>query len=47
VHDVSNASGEPALSIHAYSPPLTAMRRYDMTPAGLVQKATQNAEQDW
>ena len=47
VHSVSNASSEPALSIHAYSPPLTAMRRYDMTPAGLVQKATQNAEQDW
>jgi predicted metal-dependent enzyme (double-stranded beta helix superfamily) len=47
VHDVSNASARPALSIHAYSPPLTAMRRYDMTPSGLVQTAMQNVEQDW
>jgi predicted metal-dependent enzyme (double-stranded beta helix superfamily) len=47
VHDVSNACAGPALSIHAYSPPLTAMRRYEMTSAGLVQTVTQNAEQDW
>jgi predicted metal-dependent enzyme (double-stranded beta helix superfamily) len=47
VHDVINLSGEPALSVHAYSPPLTAMRRYDLTPAGLVPAATQSAEQAW
>lgn len=47
VHDVRNAAVTPAISIHAYSPPLTAMRRYDMTPSGLVQTATQNAEQGW
>lgn len=47
VHDVSNPCAGPAVSIHAYSPPLTAMRRYDMTPVGLLQQATQNAEQDW
>ena len=28
VHDVRNDSPEPALSIHAYSPPLTIMRRF-------------------
>jgi len=47
VHDVINLSGEPAVSVHAYSPPLTAMRRYNLTPAGLVQAATQSAEQAW
>jgi predicted metal-dependent enzyme (double-stranded beta helix superfamily) len=47
VHDVANVSGEPAVSVHAYSPPLTAMRRYDLTPAGLVHIATQSAEQGW
>jgi hypothetical protein len=47
VHDVINLSGEPAVSVHAYSPPLTAMRCYDLTPAGLVPAATQSAEQGW
>jgi len=47
VHDVTNVSGEPAVSVHAYSPPLTAMRRYDLTQAGLVPAATQSAEQGW
>lgn len=47
VHDVANLSGEPAVSVHAYSPPLAAMRRYDLTPAGLVPAATQSAEQAW
>ncbi len=36
VHDVANASAEPAVTVHAYSPPLTAMRRYEMTASGLV-----------
>ena len=47
VHDVANVSGEPAVSVHAYSPPLTAMRRYDLTTAGLVHIATESAEQGW
>lgn len=47
VHDVVNAFGEPAVTVHAYSPPLTAMRRYDLTAAGLVPTATELAEQDW
>jgi predicted metal-dependent enzyme (double-stranded beta helix superfamily) len=47
VHDVANVSGEPAVSVHAYSPPLTAMRRYDLTQAGLVHVATESAEQGW
>jgi hypothetical protein len=47
VHDVINLSGEPTVSVHAYSPPLTAMRRYELTPAGLVLAATRSADQGW
>jgi predicted metal-dependent enzyme (double-stranded beta helix superfamily) len=47
VHDVANASAEPAVTVHAYSPPLTAMRRYELTESGLVHITTQRAEQDW
>jgi len=35
VHDVRNtAKDSVAVSLHAYSPPLSAMTRYDLTPAG-------------
>jgi predicted metal-dependent enzyme (double-stranded beta helix superfamily) len=47
VHDVANASAGPAVTVHAYSPPLTAMRRYKLTESGLVHTATERAEQDW
>jgi predicted metal-dependent enzyme (double-stranded beta helix superfamily) len=47
LHDVSNAATTPALSVHAYSPPLTAMRRYEMTSAGLALVRTERAELDW
>jgi hypothetical protein len=47
VHDVSNACARPALSIHAYSPPLAAMRRYAMTGSGLVLTATEVAAENW
>jgi predicted metal-dependent enzyme (double-stranded beta helix superfamily) len=47
VHDVANASAEPAVTVHAYSPPLTAMRRYELTDSGLVHTGTERAEQDW
>jgi predicted metal-dependent enzyme (double-stranded beta helix superfamily) len=47
VHDVSNAFTGPAVTVHAYSPPLTAMRLFELTPSGLVQTATDVAEQDW
>jgi predicted metal-dependent enzyme (double-stranded beta helix superfamily) len=32
VHDVVNAAPEPAVSVHAYSPPLTAMSYYELRP---------------
>jgi Cysteine dioxygenase type I len=47
VHDVVNAFAGPAVTVHAYSPPLTAMRRYELTASGLVHTATERAEQDW
>jgi len=47
VHDVANVGAEPAITVHAYSPPLTVMRRYELTESGLVRTATEHAEQDW
>jgi predicted metal-dependent enzyme (double-stranded beta helix superfamily) len=47
LHDVSNAATTPAISVHAYSPPLTAMRRYEMTASGLALMGTDRAELDW
>jgi hypothetical protein len=47
LHEVGNVSAAPAVSVHAYSPPLAAMRRYEMTPAGLALLRTDRAELDW
>ena len=47
LHDVTNAATVAAVSVHAYSPPLTAMRRYQMRPSGLALAGTDVAEQDW
>jgi hypothetical protein len=44
VHDVHNVSAAAAVSVHAYSPPLSLMRRYEMTGAGL---ALAGAQADW
>jgi Cysteine dioxygenase type I len=38
VHDVDFQSGEPAVSIHAYSPPLHGLTFYDRTPYGFVAR---------
>jgi predicted metal-dependent enzyme (double-stranded beta helix superfamily) len=47
VHDVRNsATGSVAVSVHAYSPPLSAMTRYDLAPGGLVPIRTEGAD-DW
>jgi hypothetical protein len=43
VHDVINASVQPAVSVHAYSPPLSSMRRFESGPAGLVQVDVETA----
>jgi predicted metal-dependent enzyme (double-stranded beta helix superfamily) len=47
VHDVRNSStGSVAVSVHAYSPPLSAMTRYDLTAGGLAPIRTEGAN-DW
>jgi predicted metal-dependent enzyme (double-stranded beta helix superfamily) len=44
IHDVRNAAASAvAVSVHAYSPPLPQMTRYDLTPAGLVKLGTEGA----
>ena len=48
VHDVRNSatSSSVAVSVHAYSPPLSTMTRYDLTPGGLEVAGTEGAG-DW
>ena len=44
IHDVGNANASSvAVSVHAFSPPLPAMTRYDLTSAGLVVRGTEGA----
>ncbi len=40
VHDVRNVSDAPAVSVHAYSPPLTTMTYYDLADGALTPIAT-------
>lgn len=47
VHDVRNTSkSSVAVSVHGYSPPLSEMTRYDVTPGGLVVAGTEGTS-DW
>ena len=47
VHDVQNSeSGSVAVSVHAYSPPLSSMTRYSVTSGGLAVAGTEGAG-DW
>jgi len=39
VHDVQHAAGSPAVSIHAYSPPLTGLTYYQRSALGFVAQA--------
>jgi predicted metal-dependent enzyme (double-stranded beta helix superfamily) len=43
VHDVINTSVRPAVSVHAYSPPLTSMRRFEFGPGGRERVGTETA----
>jgi len=44
IHDVHNAAPSAvAVSVHAYSPPLPEMTRYDLTSGGLVKLETEVA----
>jgi predicted metal-dependent enzyme (double-stranded beta helix superfamily) len=45
IHNVQNtARSSLAVSVHAYSPPLTAMTRYELTQNGLVTLGTEASE---
>ena len=51
-HDVGNVSRAPAVSIHAYSPPLSEMNEYELDGSRLVprERASERAEtlnQEW
>lgn len=47
IHDVRNTSTDTvAVSVHAYSPPLSRMTRYELTPRGLVVAGTEGQD-DW
>ena len=42
IHDVRNAAASAvAVSVHAYSPPIPQMTRYELTPGGLVRLVTE------
>ena len=45
IHDVRNTSAAVAVSVHAYSPPLAEMTRYDLIQGGLVRLDTEEADQ--
>jgi predicted metal-dependent enzyme (double-stranded beta helix superfamily) len=45
VHDVQNESARPAVSVHAYSPPLTTMYRFEVSAGRLVRAAAEKAGQ--
>jgi hypothetical protein len=47
LHDVRNVTTRPAVSVHAYSPPLSLMRRYEMTGAGLALAGAETADGGW
>jgi rhodanese-related sulfurtransferase/mannose-6-phosphate isomerase-like protein (cupin superfamily) len=51
-HDVRNVSLAPAISIHAYSPPLSEMNEYELdgsqlVPRGLASGKTEMVDQEW
>jgi rhodanese-related sulfurtransferase len=51
-HDVRNASAAPAVSLHAYSPPLSEMNEFELDGSRLVPRdeprvPADPAEQDW
>jgi mannose-6-phosphate isomerase-like protein (cupin superfamily) len=47
VHDVRNESDQPALSLHAYSPRLRTMTRYEVSSGWLVATGVERAGEEW
>jgi Cysteine dioxygenase type I len=46
IHRVTHAGGEPALSLHAYSPPLRRTGAYSIGPDGELERAAQSSEEE-
>jgi predicted metal-dependent enzyme (double-stranded beta helix superfamily) len=46
VHDVRNLGDQPAVSVHAYSPPLTSMNFYDVNADGSLDRLATVATDD-
>jgi predicted metal-dependent enzyme (double-stranded beta helix superfamily) len=47
VHQVTNTAGEPAVSVHVYTPGLTEMNTYSVVDHRLVRTGTEQAGVDW
>jgi hypothetical protein len=47
VHQVRNASAEPAVSVHVYAPRLSVMNTYVVDDSRLVRIGTEQAGVDW
>ncbi|MER7703552.1 cysteine dioxygenase family protein [Kitasatospora sp. NPDC097605] len=45
VHDVRNTASGPAVTLHAYSPPLSSMAHYDLRAGGLVRTSEEGPDQ--
>ncbi|MFC9324469.1 cysteine dioxygenase [Kitasatospora sp. NPDC057015] len=45
VHDVRNTASGPAVTLHAYSPPLSEMSHYELRAGGLVRTSKEGPEQ--
>ncbi|MEU6237330.1 cysteine dioxygenase family protein [Kitasatospora sp. NPDC047058] len=45
VHDVRNTATGPAVTLHAYAPPLSSMSHYELRAGGLVRTSQEGPEQ--
>ncbi|MFI6444001.1 cysteine dioxygenase [Kitasatospora sp. NPDC050543] len=45
LHDVRNTASGPAVTLHAYSPPLSEMSHYELRAGGLVRTSKEGPEQ--
>jgi quercetin dioxygenase-like cupin family protein len=46
IHRVIHGGAEPAITIHAYSPPLTRMGAYEVGPSGVLERQALTCEQE-
>jgi predicted metal-dependent enzyme (double-stranded beta helix superfamily) len=46
IHRVLHAGGAPAVTIHAYSPPLGRMGQYEIAADGTLQRFAQDADEE-